>query len=134
LELENRIVTGRDGMVHRADLLSSAIKVAPIAWSRFKASNWFPGGDRRSESHVYAASERQLNEWSLTGKWTIGNERAKLDESDGSIVYRFHVRDLHLVLGPSTEGSHIRFRITIDGKAAAGGMGTKVVSHDLRSP
>ncbi len=37
----------------------------------------------------YAAGEPQLNEWSLTGKWTIGNERAQLDEQDGSIVYRF---------------------------------------------
>jgi hypothetical protein len=45
--------------------------------------------------------EPQLNEWSLTGKWTIGQERAQLDEKDGSIIYRFHARDLHLVLGPS---------------------------------
>jgi len=76
-----------------------------------------PGGMVQDESHAYAAGEPQLNEWSLVGKWTIGEERAQLDEKDGSIVYRFHARDLHLVLGPSVEGSKIRFRITIDGKA-----------------
>jgi len=76
-----------------------------------------PGGVVQDESHAYAAGEPQLNEWSLVGKWTIGEERAQLDEKDGSIVYRFHARDLHLVLGPSVEGSKIRFRITIDGKA-----------------
>jgi len=85
-----------------------------------------PGGVAQDESHTYAAGEPQLNEWSLTGKWTIGEERAQLDEADGSIVYRFHARDLHLVLGPSTSGSNIRFRITIDGKAPgdAHGMDT----------
>jgi hypothetical protein len=70
----------------------------------------------QDESHDYSAGEPQLNEWSLTGKWTIGEERAQLDEKDGSIVYRFHARDLHLVLGPSTPGNNVRFRITIDGK------------------
>src|ERR1700761_5713381 len=75
-----------------------------------------PGDVVQDESHVYAAGEPQLNEWSLTGKWTVGEERAQLDEKGGSIVYRFHARDLHLVLGPSKEGDKIRFRITIDGK------------------
>ena len=85
-----------------------------------------PGGVVQDQSHTYAAGEPQLNEWSLTGKWTIGEERAQLDEKDGSIVYRFHARDLHLVLGPSVAASKIRFRIMIDGKAPgdAHGMDT----------
>jgi cytochrome c biogenesis protein CcdA/thiol-disulfide isomerase/thioredoxin len=76
-----------------------------------------PGGVVQDTSHAYAAGEPQLNEWSLIGKWTIGQERAQLDEANGSIVYRFHARDLHLVLGPATKDSKIRFRVTIDGKA-----------------
>jgi hypothetical protein len=85
-----------------------------------------PGGAVADKDHTYAAGEPQLNEWSLTGNWTVGPERAQLDEKDGSIVYRFHARDLHLVLGPSAEGSQIRFRVTIDGKAPgdAHGMDT----------
>jgi len=75
-----------------------------------------PGGVVQDMSHDYAAEEPQLNEWSMSGKWTIANERAQLDASDGGIVYRFHARDLHLVLGPPSEGSRVRFRITIDGK------------------
>lgn len=83
-----------------------------------------PGGVVKDEGHVYAAGEPQLNDWSLTGNWTVGPERAQLNAPDGSIVYRFHARDLHLVLGPATEGASIRFRITIDGKppGAAHGM------------
>ncbi len=76
-----------------------------------------PGGVVQNKSHDYSTGEPKLNEWSLAGRWTIGGERAQLDEMDGSIVYRFHARDLHLVLGPSMEGSTIRFRITIDGNA-----------------
>jgi cytochrome c biogenesis protein CcdA/thiol-disulfide isomerase/thioredoxin len=85
-----------------------------------------PGGVAKDESHVYAAGEPQLNDWSLIGNWTVGAERAQLNAPDGSIVYRFHARDLHLVLGPATEGANIRFRITIDGKppGAAHGMDT----------
>ncbi|WP_234680905.1 cytochrome c biogenesis protein DipZ [Bradyrhizobium monzae] len=83
-----------------------------------------PGGVVKDESHVYATGELQLNDWSLTGNWTVSSERAQLNEQGGGIVYRFHARDLHLVLGPATEGASIRFRITIDGKppGAAHGM------------
>jgi cytochrome c biogenesis protein CcdA/thiol-disulfide isomerase/thioredoxin len=83
-----------------------------------------PGGVEQDKSHVYAAGEMNLNDWSLVGNWTISGERASLDQKDGSIVYRFHARDLHLVLGPSADGSPVRFRVTIDGAApgAAHGM------------
>jgi cytochrome c biogenesis protein CcdA/thiol-disulfide isomerase/thioredoxin len=74
-----------------------------------------PGGAVKDGSHVYAAGKPQLNEWGLSGDWTIGEERALLDRKDGGIVYQFHARDLHLVLG-SANGKPIRFRVTIDGK------------------
>jgi cytochrome c biogenesis protein CcdA/thiol-disulfide isomerase/thioredoxin len=85
-----------------------------------------PGGVVPDASHVYTAGEPQLNEWSLSGDWTVGGERALLTDKDGSIVYRFHARDLHLVLGPSAESSPIRFRITIDGKAPGAAHGIDV--------
>jgi cytochrome c biogenesis protein CcdA/thiol-disulfide isomerase/thioredoxin len=101
---------------------------SPETYVGYDRSNHFvsPGGAVADKDHTYAAGEPQLNEWSLTGNWTVGPERAQLDEKDGSIVYRFHARDLHLVLGPSAEGSQIRFRVTIDGKAPgdAHGMDT----------
>jgi cytochrome c biogenesis protein CcdA/thiol-disulfide isomerase/thioredoxin len=92
---------------------------SPETYVGYDRGNHFvsPGGVVADKDHAYAAGEPQLNEWSLTGNWTVGPERAQLDEKDGSIVYRFHARDLHLVLGPSAEGGQIRFRVTIDGKA-----------------
>jgi thiol-disulfide isomerase/thioredoxin len=76
-----------------------------------------PGGIVENERHVYASAPLHLNDWSLSGDWTVTGENAVLNEADGSIMYRFHARDLHLVLGPPAAGQPIRFRITIDGKS-----------------
>ncbi len=87
------------------------------------------GGVVQDTSHVYTAGSLQLNDWALVGTWTIGGERALLDEKDGSIVYRFHARDLHLVLGPAADGSPVRFRITIDGAVPGASRGVDVDSE-----
>jgi len=75
-----------------------------------------PGGAVRDMRHTYQADVDELNAWGLKGDWTIADERASLDAPGGAIVYRFHARDLHLVLGPGRDGKPIRFRVTIDGK------------------
>jgi cytochrome c biogenesis protein CcdA/thiol-disulfide isomerase/thioredoxin len=112
-----------------AEAASDASDVrSPETYVGYDRGNHFvsPGGVVSDKSHAYTAGEPQLNEWSLTGNWTVEAERAQLDEKDGSIVYRFHARDLHLVLGPSTEGSQIRFRVTIDGKTPGNAHGMDV--------
>ena len=76
-----------------------------------------PGGIRPDASQAYTTGSLQLNDWGLTGHWTVGAERATLDRADGSIVYRFHARDLHLVLGPAADGRAVRFLVKVDGKA-----------------
>jgi thiol-disulfide isomerase/thioredoxin len=85
-----------------------------------------PGGVVQDASHAYTAGSPQLNEWALAGNWTIGGERAALNENGGGIVYRFHARDLHLVLGPAPDGKPVRFRITIDGGAPGAAHGVDV--------
>lgn len=83
-----------------------------------------PGGAGRDVAHDYEAGTLDLNHWSLTGTWTIGAEHAALNSTPGSIIYRFHARDLHLVLGPGPDGKPIRFRVTIDGKQPGDDHGT----------
>jgi Thioredoxin like C-terminal domain len=68
----------------------------------------------------------RLNEWGLSGSWTVKGEDAVLDTADGAIVYRFHARDLHLVLGPAPDGKPVRFRVTIDGAALAESRGMDI--------
>jgi cytochrome c biogenesis protein CcdA/thiol-disulfide isomerase/thioredoxin len=85
-----------------------------------------PGGAVRDRRHSYASGTPRLNEWGLSGSWTIREEDARLDESGGGIVYRFHARDLHLVLGPTALGASVRFSVTIDGAAPGESHGTDV--------
>jgi cytochrome c biogenesis protein CcdA/thiol-disulfide isomerase/thioredoxin len=85
-----------------------------------------PGGAVPDARHAYAAGTPRLNEWGLSGDWTIGAEHAVLDRKDGSIVYRFHARDLHLVLGPGVDGKLVRFQVALDGAAPGDNHGTDV--------
>lgn len=83
-----------------------------------------PGGAKHDIAHAYEAGTNELNHWSLAGTWTIGAEHAALDSAPGSIIYRFHARDLHLVLGPGPDGKPVRFHVTIDGKQPGNDHGT----------
>jgi hypothetical protein len=92
-----------------------------------QVSNFAGGGRlRRDAAHDYAKAEVGLNEWNLTGNWTVGAERAHLNSADGSIVYRFSARDLHLVLGPGTGKKPVRFQVRIDGRAPGADRGSDV--------
>ena len=85
-----------------------------------------PGGAVRDKPHTYTEGSPRLNEWGLLGDWTIKGEHATLDQKDGGIVFKFHARDLHLVLGPSPGGKAIRFLVKIDGKAPGASHGSDV--------
>jgi Thioredoxin like C-terminal domain len=82
-----------------------------------RAENFLSAGEVvENGAHTYSAGPPRLNEWGLSGNWTIAAEHAALNEPDGAIVYRFHARDLHLVLGPAADGKPVRFRVSIDGQ------------------
>jgi cytochrome c biogenesis protein CcdA/thiol-disulfide isomerase/thioredoxin len=85
-----------------------------------------PGGVAQDASHLYAAGSSGRNDWSLVGNWTVGKEQALLNDKDGSIIYRFHARDLHLVLGPAADGKPVRFVVTVDGQAPGAAHGVDV--------
>ncbi|KAB0500297.1 cytochrome c biogenesis protein DipZ [Pseudomonas vancouverensis] len=67
-----------------------------------------------------------LNDWSFGGQWHVGAERATASAPACRIVYRFHARDLHLVLGPGADGKPVRFKVLIDGKAPGNDHGMDV--------
>jgi thiol-disulfide isomerase/thioredoxin len=76
-----------------------------------------PGGAAFDERHTYVLPERlPLNHWALAGEWTIREESVVLEQAGGSIAYRFHARDAHLVLSPGASGP-IPFRILVDDEA-----------------
>ncbi|HEY0702758.1 MAG TPA: cytochrome c biogenesis protein DipZ [Candidatus Acidoferrales bacterium] len=72
----------------------------------------------RDERSVYTPHPRlSQNQWALAGAWTVNPEGAVLQSAHGKIIFRFHARDLHLVLGPGKNGKPIRFIVKIDGTA-----------------
>jgi thiol-disulfide isomerase/thioredoxin len=86
-----------------------------------------PGDVERDRSRLYVdPSELLLNQWSLSGDWTVGEQIATLNEPGGRITFRFHARDLNLVLGPEGGRDSVRFLELIDGKPPNGGRGIDV--------
>ena len=76
-----------------------------------------PGGTVQDVDHVYALpTDLRLNHWALKGTWKIEDERAILGAAGGGIAFRFHARDLHLVLGAGDDGKPVRFRVLLDGQ------------------
>jgi NAD(P)-dependent dehydrogenase (short-subunit alcohol dehydrogenase family) len=71
---------------------------------------------RRDAAKAYASAPLKLNDWVLGGQWLDSKQSARSLSAGGSISFRFHARDLHLVLG-STSGKPVRFKVTLDGAA-----------------
>ena len=73
--------------------------------------------------HAYALPPLRLNEWALDGTWTVNRDAGALNEPGGRIGFRFHARDLNLVMGPASRGTSVRFRVTLDGRPPRDGHG-----------
>ena len=79
-----------------------------------------------NETVRYQEPERlPLNQWDLAGEWTIGRESVRLDDAGGSIAFRFHARDAHLVLSPGPQAP-IPFRVLLDGEAPGAAHGADI--------
>jgi len=86
-----------------------------------------PGGAALDKRRVYAAPARlKLNDWALSGDWTVKRDAVALNKGNGRIAYRFHARDLHLVMGPAVRGASVRFRVLIDGRPPGAAHGSDV--------
>jgi hypothetical protein len=86
-----------------------------------------PGGIVPDKRRGYAAPARlRLNQWALSGDWTIGKQPAVLNEASGRIACRFHARDLHLVMAPRVREMSVQFRVLIDGQPPGAAHGIDV--------
>ncbi len=86
-----------------------------------------PGGLVPDERHAYPVpAGLRRNQWGLSGDWRVGPETARLDEPSGSISYRFHARDVHLVMGPPAERPPVRFTVRLDGRPPGPAHGVDV--------
>jgi thiol-disulfide isomerase/thioredoxin len=88
----------------------------------------------------------RLNDWTLVGDWTTTSRAAVLNGADGRIAFRFHARDVHLVMGPATQGAAVPFRVLLDGappgdahggdidEAGAGALAEQRLHQLIRQP
>jgi thiol-disulfide isomerase/thioredoxin len=79
--------------------------------------------------HTYVAPARlSLNYWGLSGTWTVARHAAVVNEPGGRIAFRFHARDVNLVMGPASRGASISFRVLLDGRLTEEAHGSDVAS------
>jgi hypothetical protein len=119
---------GRDGVAD--DLVSVAGEgfEAQADWANLESPETYlgyeqgwnlasPGRPALDEPRAYEAPDSlRLNEWALSGRWTIERRACVVDEADARLAFRFHARDVHLVLAPRPRGASVPFRVLVDGE------------------
>ena len=101
-----------------AEMAASGKVRSPETYIGYARADGFvsPGGQAKDQAKDYSIpSALELNQWALGGRWSIAPQAATAQSPGGRIAFRFHARDLHLVLGPAADGKPVRFRVTIDG-------------------
>ncbi|HEX3591292.1 MAG TPA: thioredoxin family protein [Pseudonocardiaceae bacterium] len=109
---------------------------APADWATLRSPETYagyaratnfasPGGDRPDVPHTYTAPTRlRLNQWALSGEWTLREETVALNAPGGQVAYRFHARDLNLVMGAPAHT--VRFQVRLDGQPPGAAHGADV--------
>jgi len=98
---------------------------APADWDNLASGETYLGS-AQAEHFVRNATRLRLNEWTLAGDWTLGSKAVTLQKPDGKIDYRFHARDVHLVMGRAGRGASARFVVRLDGQAPGTAHGADV--------
>jgi thiol-disulfide isomerase/thioredoxin len=85
------------------------------------------GGARYDGPRTYTAPDSlRLNQWALSGDWTVESRACVLNQEGGKIAFRFHARDVHLVMGPPARGTSVPFRVLVDGERPGDAHGADV--------
>ncbi len=132
---------GSGGISHDLVSVDARGAEAPADWASLRSPETYtgyertenfasPGGILPVKSPGYSTPARlRLNDWALSGDWTMEEQAATLNEAGGQIGNRFHARDLHLVMGPAEPGTAVRFRVLLDGQPPGAAHGADVDSH-----
>jgi thiol-disulfide isomerase/thioredoxin len=114
---------GAEAAADWANLRSPETYVGYGRAERFASS----GREVFDRAHVYAAPARLgANNWALAGDWTIKRDLAVANKASAKLTYRFHARDLHLVMGPAMRATPVRFRVLIDGQPPGASHGLDI--------
>jgi thiol-disulfide isomerase/thioredoxin len=112
------VAAGYQGVGAELVSVTGSGREAAADWSSLRSPESYLGSGRREN-----AAEGKLNHWTLAGDWAVGKEEITLRSPGGKIGYRFHARDLHLVMGPAAPGTPVRFRVRLEGQAPGAAHG-----------
>jgi thiol-disulfide isomerase/thioredoxin len=113
---------------------------SPESYVGYARAEKFASPERmaRDSRRTYSPPARPaLNEWGLGGSWSVGADSGTLESASGKIVFRFHSRDLHMVLGPTKKGAPVRFKVRLNGATPDGDHGSDSVADgtgEVRQP
>jgi thiol-disulfide isomerase/thioredoxin len=129
---------GATGISHELVPVDARGVEAPADWAELRSPENYtgyertenfasPGGVVPDEAHRYAIpAELGLNDWALSGDWTMGRNATISNGPGGQIACRFHARDLNLVMGPVMRGASARFEVLLDGQPLGDAHGIDV--------
>ena len=120
------ISVAADGLEAQADWTNLG---SPETYLGYEQAQNFasPGEAAFNEPHTYIAPDSlKLNHWALSGNWTIESGASVLNQADGRIAFRFHARDVHLVLRQRERGTSVPFRVLVDGEPPGDARGLDV--------
>jgi thiol-disulfide isomerase/thioredoxin len=100
---------------------------SPESYLGYEKAEAFASDALQDAPHVYSVPAKlSLNQWALAGDWTVKGGAAVLNKPDGQIVYRFHARDVNLIMGVPPGAQPVRFTVKVDGKPPGGAHGTDI--------
>jgi thiol-disulfide isomerase/thioredoxin len=120
--------SGRDTVPHDLVSVDPTGLEAQADWASLRSPETYLGYEQArgfasaghavlDQTHNYVAPDRlNLNHWALTGDWTLERRASVLDRTEGRLLFRFHARDVHLVMGPRPRETSMRFGVLIDGE------------------
>jgi thiol-disulfide isomerase/thioredoxin len=122
-DLTSPALDGFEAQADWATLGSSETYLGYAQGQRFSS----PGGAAHDEPRTYAVPEPLgLNRWALSGDWTIESRACVLNRPEGRIAFRFHARDVHLILGPPARGGPVPFSVQVDGEPPGAAHGLDI--------
>jgi thiol-disulfide isomerase/thioredoxin len=129
---------GRDGIANDVVSVAGVGFGAQADWANLESPETYlgyeqarnfasPGRVELDEARTYVAPDTlKLNQWALAGDWTFERRACVLNRADGRIVFHFHARDVHLVMGPRLRGTSVPFRVLVDGEPPGASHGLDV--------
>jgi hypothetical protein len=96
-------------------------------WANLESPETYLGSEQAQNfARGVPVDSLRLNQWTLSGDWAVERRASVLNGAEGSIAFRFHARDVNLVMGPPAKAASIPFRVTVDGEPPGNARGFDV--------